>query len=231
MLRAKGAISRQQLETALQKQTEEGGKLGQWLVTLNYISEDEMVTCLAEQLKIPWIKDLDHIPNERASEALPGYLCKQFTLLPLEFLEKSRLVLAVDYSFENEIIQMIGDVLDCNVGLFLARSDALKDLIKERYGEKREGEVEVVPLGADLSLSVGHCFVEKWFDIGAKKARFGLFDDLLWIRYEKGGAFYDHLALLASDNKGEKNSLLEVQSINTQLSLFRQEADRPLESQ
>jgi hypothetical protein len=93
---------------------------------------------------------------------------------------------------------MIGDVLGCNVRLFLARKDALEELINKRYGSRFEKELEVVPLGGDLSLSVGHCFLEKWFDVGARKARFGLFDDLLWIRYEKRGEHYDHLVLLES---------------------------------
>jgi hypothetical protein len=230
ILRAKGTITSEQLEEALEKQDEEGSKLGQCLIELNHITEDQLVTCLAEQLKIPWIQELSHA-NESAHEALPPYLCKEFNLLPLEFHERNRLVLAVDYSFNNETIQMIGDVLDCNVRLFMARSDTLKDLIEERYGPKREDEVEVVPLGGDLSLSVGHCFVKKWFDVGAVKARFGLLGDLLWIRYDKSGDFYDYLALLENDEENPETATgVDSVSVDTQPELFQQNPDLSPES-
>jgi hypothetical protein len=99
ILRARDRISKEQLEKALEKQEELGGKLGEWLVRLNHISEDEVIACLAQQLKIPWIEELEQVPNERALSALPPYLCKELTLLPLEFHKRSRLMLAVDYSF------------------------------------------------------------------------------------------------------------------------------------
>ena len=231
ILRAKGIISSDQLDDALRKQGEEGFKLGRCMVELNHISEDQLVTCLAEQLKIPWIQDLSHA-NEKALEALPPYLCKEFNLLPLEFNERNRLVLAVDYSFSNETIQMIGDVLDCNVKLFLARSDTLKELIENHYGRKVDGEVEVVPLGADLSVSVGRCFVRKWFDVGAVKARFGLLEDLLWIRYDKSGQFYDYLALLENDKEEPEQTAVTLESnpVESQLGLFNQNPDLSPES-
>jgi len=223
ILRAKGTISSEQLEEALHRQDEEGSKLGQCLIELNYISEDQLVTCLAEQLKIPWIQDLAHA-NEKALEALPPYLCKEFNLLPLEYHDRNRLVLAVDYSFSSETVQMIGDVLDCSVRLFLARSDTLKELIEERYGPQLDGGIEVVPLGGDLSLSVGHCFVKKWFDVGAVKARFGLLGDLLWIRYDKSGEFFDYLALLESDTqeKDPAQDAFKSETPASQLGLFEE---------
>ncbi len=51
----KGLITPEQLSSALQKQQQQGGKLGEWLINLEFISEQRLLQVLSEQFQLPYL--------------------------------------------------------------------------------------------------------------------------------------------------------------------------------
>lgn len=90
-----GAISEDQLKEALAGQKETGERLGTYLVTHNYITEDQLIRILQMQLGIDFI-DLNKVKIDPALVSLvPRNLAKQYRVVPVK-LDKDSLYLAME---------------------------------------------------------------------------------------------------------------------------------------
>jgi type IV pilus assembly protein PilB len=202
MLLIKKWITLEQLREALEAQRQHGNKLGHWLVKLGYITEEKLIMVLSEQRRLPWMSDIKHPFSEDALSALPKMLCKRFNVFPLEFAKNNQLVLAVDYGFTDEMIEAVDEVVGCKVKPFMTKTDVLKGLIKEHVEPQAENTTDVIAEKMNFANQVGHKFVKKWFDFEAERARFGLFEDTLWVRYLKGENVSDYFMLFDEASAG-----------------------------
>lgn len=83
VLIARKLITESQLEDALAEQKRTGRKLGQTLVSLNFIEEDVLLPLLSEQLGIPFI-DLEHFHFDRELvQKLPEVQARRFRVVVL----------------------------------------------------------------------------------------------------------------------------------------------------
>ncbi len=90
-----GAISDNQLKEALAGQKETGERLGTYLVSHHYITEDQLVRILQMQLGIDFI-DLNKVKIDPALVSLvPRNLAKQYRVVPVK-LDKDSLYLAME---------------------------------------------------------------------------------------------------------------------------------------
>src|SRR5438105_14396735 len=81
-------IDEQQLETALGYQQARGGKLGEILVSLNYVSEQELLDALAKQLSLPILSEAEVLEMQVSPEtrgALPRFLIEEELIFPLVY--------------------------------------------------------------------------------------------------------------------------------------------------
>lgn len=96
MLVSEGIVTQKQLDEALQKKEEDGGFVGQLLVELGHIRQNELISFLVKQCKIPHISLADyHISNELLS-LVPEEICLEHGLLPIDKLGKILTVAMVD---------------------------------------------------------------------------------------------------------------------------------------
>ncbi|MGW8179805.1 MAG: GspE/PulE/PilB domain-containing protein, partial [bacterium] len=195
MLLLKKWISAEQLREALEVQRARGEKLGHWLVKLGYITEEKLIATLSEQLSVPWMNEIKQPFNQEALSALPGMLCKRFNVFPLEFAEGDQLTMAVDCGFTDEMIDAVDEVVGVRVKPFLTRMEVLRQLIEEHEASQLESTADVIADKLNFAGQVGQRFVKKWFDLEAERARFGLFEGTLWIRYLKGEVASDYFML------------------------------------
>lgn len=87
-----GSISKEQLEQALTEQRESGGKLGDVLVKLEFITQTEFAKILSQQLSIPFI-DLKHYTfKPEVIQKLPERLARRYRAILLDIVEGSYLV-------------------------------------------------------------------------------------------------------------------------------------------
>lgn len=81
----KGMLTDEQLEQALIKQKEDGSKLGETIVSLGFVSENDMIDILVEQLGIEYV-DLRKIKiDENVAKMLKEDFMRNNALLPIGF--------------------------------------------------------------------------------------------------------------------------------------------------
>lgn len=98
LLREAGLIDETQINAALTEQKRWGGKLGQHLVRLGYVTEEAVLDVLRNQLKIPTVNLLKAKIPEDVLNLLPKDLCKKHGVLPVgvkKISNRDHLVLAM----------------------------------------------------------------------------------------------------------------------------------------
>ncbi len=84
LLVREGAISREQLEKALQEQRQSGNRVGYNLVKLGFIQETELTKMLARQYKMPAVDLSKFEVDPRIAKLIPGDLAIKHLVLPLK---------------------------------------------------------------------------------------------------------------------------------------------------
>lgn len=94
LLLEEGLLTADQLEAAVDSQRESGLPLGQVLIEQGVVTEAQLVRALGEQIGVPFI-DLTEVGVDPAAvAAVPEYLIKRYTLLPVAF-DDGKLVVAM----------------------------------------------------------------------------------------------------------------------------------------
>jgi len=96
MLVGEGIISQKQLDEALDKKENHGGFVGQILVELGHIRQNDLISFLVKQCKIPHISLADYHINNELLSLVPEEICVQHGLLPIDKLGKILTVAMVD---------------------------------------------------------------------------------------------------------------------------------------
>ncbi|HRQ76128.1 MAG TPA: ATPase, T2SS/T4P/T4SS family [Phycisphaerales bacterium] len=96
MLIAKGYITQNQLQQALEHQAQRGHKklLGEVLTELNFVNETQVLEVLAEGYGVPFITHIARIADPKVIELLPRDFIEEHKVLPL-FLVRGMLTIAV----------------------------------------------------------------------------------------------------------------------------------------
>lgn len=157
LLVQEGVISEAQLTHALDEQKRLGFKLGRTLIELNFLSEDQLLRFLSQQLKIPYIDIDNHIFDEELVLNLPEALARRYRALVLGEEAGELLVGMADpmdiYAFD-EIVRAVNRPMR----LAVVRESELLAALDRVY--RRIGEIET--LAEELHDELG----EDQFDIG-----------------------------------------------------------------
>ncbi|MHC4218313.1 MAG: GspE/PulE/PilB domain-containing protein, partial [Planctomycetota bacterium] len=111
---SKGMITREQLQDALDQQTQRGHRklLGEVLVELKFVTEEQVMEVLAEGYGLPFVTNTAKIADPKVVELLPRDFLEEHHLLPL-FLVRGVLTVAVsepaNLFLVEEIERLTGD--------------------------------------------------------------------------------------------------------------------------
>jgi type IV pilus assembly protein PilB len=95
MLVDAGVVTDVQLSDALEVQSSKGGQLGRVLVDLGYATQSAILAILAEQIGIRFVEFKDIHPDANAVACVPRELAVRYTLMPVGFDERGRLIVAM----------------------------------------------------------------------------------------------------------------------------------------
>ena len=131
------------IDRALAKQREDGGGLlGQILVTLKLIDEDQLAAALGLQAEMPALRDLpkaDDIPAD-VFEAVPINFAKQHRVLPIgRDAETGRVQVAICDPFALDVLDDIAVLLGGAVDPVVASPTKIVEHINKAYGRLRQG--------------------------------------------------------------------------------------------
>lgn len=94
----KKAITTDQLEKALEIQKSSGQRLGRILIKLGYITEEELLDILEEQLEVERINLFDYYIDPAAARIIPEHMARRYQAVPIKKEGNTLIVAMVDPS-------------------------------------------------------------------------------------------------------------------------------------
>ena len=135
LLVARCGVAPESIEKALARQREEGGLIGEVLVRLKLIDEDQLALALSLQSEMPYLRDLpraEDIPVELIDK-LPINFARQRLVLPLGRDGAGRVMVAVSDPTSVDVIDAVAVLLDEPVEPVVAASGKIVDHINKTY--------------------------------------------------------------------------------------------------
>ncbi len=158
-----GLIDTTQLERAITFQRQEGIRLGEALVKLNFIKEEQMVTVLGKQLNIPYFSLGTGMLKPAADQGLKDLIPQDFAiknaLVPLSRTLRS-LTVAMSDPLDLITIDNLKKLTNCEINPVIATKSDIAKTIEELYGKSKMLDDAVVAsydveAGDALSLEEG----------------------------------------------------------------------------
>ncbi len=130
------------IERALAKQREDGGLLGQILLVLRLVDEDQLAAALGLQAEMPALRDLPRSEDIAADliEHLPINFAKQHRVLPLvRDAETGRVLVAISDPTALDVLDDVAVMLGAPVDPVVASPAKIVEHINKVYGRLRQG--------------------------------------------------------------------------------------------
>ncbi len=141
ILVARCGVDASAIERALAKQVEEGGLLGEILIRLKLIDDDQLALALSVQSEIDYLRELptaEDIPVELI-EKLPINFARQRLVLPLGRSQSGRVMVAIADPSAVDVIDAVGVLLAEPVEPVVASASKITDHINKTYTRLRGG--------------------------------------------------------------------------------------------
>ena len=126
-------ITPEQLKRALEEQKMKGGRLESNLVRLGYIKEDELLSFLSAQYRVPSVKISKMEINPNVIKLIPSSLSKKYFIIPINRVGP-KLTLAMADPSNIVVIDEIKFMTGFNVEPVVASETEIIDAIKKYYG-------------------------------------------------------------------------------------------------
>ena len=133
LLVKKNFITPDQLKKAWEEQKLKGGRLESNLVRLGYIKEDELLSFLSAQYRVPSIKISKIEINPNVIKLIPSSIIKKYFIIPIHRVG-SKLTLAMSDPSNIIVIDEIKFMTGFNVEPVVASETEIIDAIKRYYG-------------------------------------------------------------------------------------------------
>jgi type IV pilus assembly protein PilB len=126
-------ITPEQLKKALEEQKLKGGRLESNLVKLGYIKEDELLSFLSAQYRVPSVKISKMEINPNVIKLIPSSISKKYFIIPINRVGP-KLTLAMADPSNIVVIDEIKFMTGFNVEPVVASETEIIDAIKKYYG-------------------------------------------------------------------------------------------------
>jgi len=153
MLVAGGMINEEQLRRALDEQKKRGGKLGELLVDLGFISEHDIATFLGRQLHLPFIEIEKQLVDVDIVKLIPEDMARRVSAIPL-YKDKEDAVVAMADPLNIFGVDDIRKATGRNIRLVVAtRSDIMK-AIDRHYAMGQSIETAALDFAGEKGVAV-----------------------------------------------------------------------------
>ncbi len=131
-----GIISAEQLQTSLQEQKERGGKLGQILMAMGFITEDVLLAFLGKQCNVSYVSlnEYGEIPAS-VIQTVPETIVRHQKLIPIA-LESEELTIAMSDPANVFAVDDLKMMTGRNIKVVIASESEIKNAIDKYYGAK-----------------------------------------------------------------------------------------------
>lgn len=129
-----GALTAEQLHTALSMQKNKKKRLGHILVELGFVDDMRIAEILSEQLALPLVRQLTDIPIPReVLDAIKFEIAEKNKVIPLR-IEKKRLVLAMADPLNWQLVNDISFITGMSISVVVASETDIDEALAKFYG-------------------------------------------------------------------------------------------------
>lgn len=140
ILISEGIITQKQLEEAIAFQKKEGGKLGEVLIDLGYVNEEQIVIALSKQLSIPYVSlasgKLKSAADQNLESLIPQDFAVRNIVLPLSRNLNSLTVVMFD-PLDLILIDNLKKITGCEINMIVSTKANILDAIRGFYGKEK----------------------------------------------------------------------------------------------
>ena len=135
LLIERSMITQVQLERALRYQKDAGGLVGEILVELVYVKEEDIAQALTAQYGFPYLPLGNYEINSDILNIIPARVARQYMLVPIDRIGNS-ITLAMSNPLNMQAIEDVELLSGCSVQTFVATSTDVKLAIEKYYGKE-----------------------------------------------------------------------------------------------
>lgn len=128
-------IGQSQLDAALAVQKQKGGLIGEILVELGFVKEENIAQALTAQYGFPYLPLGNYEINIEVISLIPARVVKQYLLVPIDKVGNN-LSLVMSNPLNVQAIEDVEMLSGCNVQTFVTTATDIKEAIKKYYKDK-----------------------------------------------------------------------------------------------
>jgi hypothetical protein len=187
---SRGQLTNPQLRAALDAQREEGGRIGEWLETLGFASEQQVTGALAQQWACPvlprWASG-----DVSCGKLIPFRLLQRLRMLPVQFIQSTGVFyIAFSEGIDHRVLHAIERMLECRTEACLVGHKVMDEALEQLAHQRRSGELLFESWREVNEMARVVCgYVQK---LGAESVRIVGCGEFIWVRLE-AGADLSHL--------------------------------------
>ena len=132
VLLERGLINHKELEQALAYQKEHGGLMGQVLIHLGFITEQEVALALTAQYGFPYLPLDNYEIDSELTELIPEPVARQYCLIPIDRIGNA-LTLAMADPSNVRAIEDVELLTKCVVQTFVSTPTEIRKAIDRHY--------------------------------------------------------------------------------------------------
>jgi len=143
LLLSRQQLTKQQLRTALAAQRTSGhGKIGEWLLTLGFVSEQQVTAALARQWSCPVLRARSLNPVVLRAPRIPVTLLESFAMIPVDYVESSAtLHVAFGEGIDYTVLYAIEQMLGCHTESCMAVPSFVRENLQTFSRRREDSEV------------------------------------------------------------------------------------------
>ncbi|OGX23176.1 MAG: hypothetical protein A3J51_05190 [Omnitrophica WOR_2 bacterium RIFCSPHIGHO2_02_FULL_45_21] len=127
-----GLITQGQLEIALGLQEQKGGLIGELLVELKFVSEEDIAKTLTAQYGFAYLPLSNYEIDQELIKFIPERVASQYRLIPVDKIGNN-LTVAMSNPLNSQAIEDLETLLGCEVQVFVSTNSDILQAIEKYY--------------------------------------------------------------------------------------------------
>ena len=125
-------ITKDNLNKALEIQKEKGGLLGEVLVGMGLVQEEDIALALTAQYGFPYLPLSNYEIDARILNVVPAQVCSQYCFIPVDIIGNN-LTLAMSNPLDKKAIEDIENVTGKTIQVYVATPKDIRQAIEKYY--------------------------------------------------------------------------------------------------
>ena len=135
LLLERKVITKETLSKALKIQKEKGGLLGEILVVMGAVKEEDITQALTAQYGFPYLPLSNYEIDPEILKSVPAKVCQSYCFIPVDIIG-TNLTLAMSNPLDKKAVEDVENVTGCTVQIYVSTPSDIRLAIEKYYKTK-----------------------------------------------------------------------------------------------